>query len=270
MKKLPDEFLILVQARTGSSRLPNKVLLEVQGKPILIHQLERIKASKFHPKIVVITSQHPKDDIIEELSIHYGYHVFRGSEEDVLARHFHAATFYGYKWIVKIPSDCPLIDPLVIDLVLDNFLSSGKHFDYFSNLHPATFPDGHDVEIMHIEALKKAFIMAKKPLEREHTTPFFWENPQLFRIGNYVWETGLNYSMSHRFTLDYPQDWEFIRTIYDKLYPIKPLFGISDILKLLHEEPAIYQINAELAGVNWYRNHLDELKTIDHTLTKNI
>lgn len=270
MKKLLDEFLILVQARTGSTRLPNKVLLEVLGKPILIHQLERIKASKFQPKIVVITSQHPNDDVIEELSILNGFQVFRGSEEDVLARHFHAATFYGYKWIVKIPSDCPLIDPVVIDRVFDAFLSSGKQYDYFSNLHPATYPDGNDVEIMHIEALKKAYNHAKKPLEREHTTPYFWENPSLFSLGNYAWETGLDFSMSHRFTLDYPKDWEFISTVFNKLYPINPTFSLIDILQLLEENPSIYQINAELAGVNWYRNHLDELKTINHTFTKNI
>lgn len=270
MKKLSDEFLILVQARTGSSRLPNKVLLEVQGKPILIHQLERIKASKFPSKIVVITSENSKDDIIEQICIKYGYLVFRGSEEDVLARHYYAATFYGFNWIVKIPSDCPLIDPKVIDQVFEAFLSSELHYDYFSNLHPASFPDGNDVEIMHIEALKKAFSYAKKSLEREHTTPYFWENPSLFCLGNYAWETGLDFSMSHRFTLDYPQDWEFISTVYNKLYPINPTFSLIDILQLLEENPSIYQINAELAGVYWYRNHLDELKTINHTFTKNI
>jgi len=268
MLKQTEEFLVLVQARTGSTRLPNKVMMEVCGKPILIHQLERIRASKYRPKVVVISTENPIDDPLIEMCQSQGYLTFRGSEVDVLSRHYLAAKLFAYKWIVKIPSDCPLIDPKVINDVFDAFHAEGANFDYYSNLHPATYPDGHDVEIMHFEALKKANKEAQKPLEREHTTPYFWENPSLFKIGNFVWPVGKDLSMSHRFTLDYPQDWEFIRTVYEKLYVTNPLFGLQDILTLLANEPAIYQLNADLAGVNWYRNHLDELTTIDENSTK--
>jgi spore coat polysaccharide biosynthesis protein SpsF len=263
-----EEFLILVQARTGSTRFPNKVLQEVCGKPILIHQLERVKQSKFNPKIVVITTNNPNDDNLVDLCNSYGYLVFRGSEEDVLSRHYFAATLYGYKWIVKIPSDCPLIDYRVIDSVFESFISEGASFDYYSNLHPPTYPDGNDVEIMRFEALCKVHKEANKNFEREHTTPYFWENPALFKVGNKLWESGLDHSMSHRFTLDYPADWEFIKIIFEKLYPQNPFFGLSDILNLLENEPEIFSINRQLAGINWYRNHLDELKTINENSTK--
>ena len=262
------EFLLLVQARTGSSRFPNKVLQEVCGKPILIHQLERMAATKHRIKLVVITTDQAKDDDLVKVCEKFGYWVFRGSEEDVLARHYHAAHYFGYNWVIKIPSDCPLIDPKIIDDVIDSFIEQGGDFDYFSNLHPATFPDGNDVEIMRYESLKKAFFEAQRKLEREHTTPYFWENPKQFKLGNYTWNSGLDYSMTHRFTLDYPQDWEFIRTVYEKIYVSNSLFGVQDILTLLANEPAIYQLNADLSGVNWYRNHLEELTTIDENSTK--
>lgn len=268
MQQSHNDFLVLVQARTGSTRFPKKVLQEVCGKPILVHQLERIKQSKYHLKLVVITTENSIDDELVELCENYGYSVFRGDEEDVLERHYQAAKLYGYQWVVKIPSDCPLIDPKVIDDVFDAFHRGNKRFDYFSNLHPASYPDGHDVEIMHFEALRKAHREANKSLEREHTTPYFWENPSVFSVGNHEWETGFDLSMSHRFTLDYPADLDFIQTIFQKLYPTNPFFGLTDILNLLQEEPEIFSINAHLAGVNWYRNHLEELTTIDEKSTK--
>jgi spore coat polysaccharide biosynthesis protein SpsF len=118
--------------------------------------------------------------------------------------------------------------------------------------------------------LETAWNEAKKPLEREHTTPYFWENHDKFRIGNVVWETGLNYAMSHRFTLDYPEDLTFIEKVYNRLYPLNPHFNLRDILDLLTFEPAILEINRSLAGVNWYRNHLAELKTITPDQTKQV
>lgn len=105
-------------------------------------------------------------------------------------------------------------------------------------------------------------------LEREHTTPYFWENPDRFRIGNVVWETGLDYSMSHRFTIDYEKDYNFIKQVYDELYPINNKFTLDEILDLLERKPEIKNINEEYCGVNWYRNHLSELKTITSNQTK--
>jgi spore coat polysaccharide biosynthesis protein SpsF len=102
----------------------------------------------------------------------------------------------------------------------------------------------------------------------EHTTPYIWENPEKFRIANVAWSTGLDYSMSHRFTIDYEADYQFIKRVFEELYPTKPNFSCDDILALLDQKPEIYQINAQYAGVNWYRNHLNELKTISSEQTK--
>ena len=116
--------------------------------------------------------------------------------------------------------------------------------------------------------MKNAWVNAKLELEREHTTPYLWENPDKFRIGNVEWETGLDYSMSHRFTIDYKKDYKFIKSVYDELYPVNNIFTLQDILDLLEKKPELKKINEEYCGVNWYRNHLDELKTISSEQTK--
>ena len=263
-----NSILILVQARMTSSRFPGKVLKEVQGKSILIHQLDRIAQKKTETKLVVITSDQESDNILAQVVKEHGYDVFRGSMDDLLDRHYQAALYYGAQVVVKIPSDCPLIDPQVIDRVLGYYLENNSQFDFVSNLHPATYPDGNDVEVMSFSALKNAWKHATKSLEREHTTPYFWENQDKFSIGNVSWESGLKLDMSHRFTLDYPADFEFIKAVYDRLFPENENFTLQDILDLLDREPELMNLNEKYAGVNWYRHHLDELKTIDSSQTK--
>jgi spore coat polysaccharide biosynthesis protein SpsF len=156
----------------------------------------------------------------------------------------------------------------VIDKVLQYYLDND--FDFVSNLHPATYPDGNDVEVISRKAIEKAWREAKRTLEREHTTPYIWENPQLFKIGNVAWETGLDYSMTDRWTIDYPEDFTFIKTIYEQLYPANPVFDLQDILHLTRQNADIFSINSKYAGVNWYRNHLDELKTITEDKTRKV
>lgn len=257
------KILTVVQARRGSTRLPDKVMMPVLGEPVLIRQLQRIQQSALHGLLVVATTTQPKDDVIEEICQHYHIACYRGHATDLLDRHYQCALHYGADAVVKIPSDCPLIDPVIIDEVLQYFINHASEYDYVSNLHPATWPDGNDVEIMHLATLEKAWKQATRELEREHTTPYIWENPQQFRIGAVVWNTGLDYSTSHRWTLDYPEDFEFIRTIYTQLYPQNPSFGLNDILTLLQQQPQIAAINAKYAGQYWYKNHPDELKHID-------
>jgi spore coat polysaccharide biosynthesis protein SpsF len=171
--------------------------------------------------------------------------------------------------VLKIPSDCPLIDPQIIDEVLDFFFQHPGKYDYVSNLHPATWPDGNDVEIITMACLEKNWRLAERPLELEHTTPYIWENPEQFKIGNVSWSKGLDYSMSHRFTIDYREDYEFIKRVYEDLYPKNPSFSCDDIIDLITEKPEIYELNAAYAGVNWYRHHLNELNTISAEQTRN-
>lgn len=256
--------LTVVQARTGSTRLPGKVLRPVMGRPILSLMIERVLRSRLSGTVVVATTEEPDDDAIVGLCEREGWGVFRGSTNDVLDRHYQAAVRIGADIVVKIPSDCPLIDPNVIDIVLDQALTSGA--DFVSNLHPPTWPDGNDVEAMTMEALTAAWHDATRTLDREHTTPFLWEQPDVFTVENVTWDRDL--SMSHRWVLDYPEDLAFITEVFEALYPNDPQFGVGDVLALLEERPGLGRINAHLAGVNWYRHHLDELTTVSSEETR--
>lgn len=261
-------IIIVVQARTGSTRLPDKIMMKLAGKPLLVRMMERIAASKSANDIVVATTGLKENDKLSELCKVENFNYYRGHASDLLDRHYKAGLKFDADVVVKIPSDCPLIDPEIIDKVIDYYLKNKNSFDFVSNLHPATYPDGNDVEVIPMKILETAWREAKLPMEREHTTPFIWENSERFRIGNFTWETGLDYSMSHRFTIDYKEDYEFIKNIYDYLYDKNPLFGLNDILALLKEKPELMKINAKYTGVNWYRDHLSELKTISKEQTK--
>jgi spore coat polysaccharide biosynthesis protein SpsF len=245
-------------------------MLPLAGEPLLVRMMERVLASKSASKVVVATSVEDDDDIVEELCEDYGYNCFRGSMENLLERHYMAGLEYKADVVVKIPSDCPLIDPKVIDKVINFYTDNKSKYDFVSNLHPPTYPDGNDVEVIPMPILKITYENALMNMELEHTTPYIWERPDEFRIGNVEWETGLDYSMSHRFTIDYKEDYEFIKAVYDELYEKNPLFSLEDILKLLEEKPEIKKLNEKYEGVNWYRDHLDDLKTISPEDTRHI
>jgi spore coat polysaccharide biosynthesis protein SpsF len=265
---MAEKAVIVVQARMSSSRLPGKVMLPVLGKSILYRMIERLLMVQHRAQVVIATSEDNADDVIEQEALRMNVPCYRGSLNNLLDRHYLAAKQFNADIVLKIPSDCPLIDSRIIDQALDfYFVHTGK-YDFVSNLHPATFPDGNDVEIMTMACLERTWKEAARPLELEHTTPYIWENQDKFRIGNVSWLTGKDYSMSHRFTIDYEADYQFIKRVFEELYPGKPDFSCDDILNLLDKKPEIYAINAQYAGVNWYRNHLDELKTISSGQTK--
>lgn len=264
-------ILIVIQARAGSSRLPGKILLPLKGKPLLIRLAERVASSKTNKNIIVATTENKEDDKVAELCGEFSLNCFRGHPTDLLDRHYKAGLKHNADIVVKIPSDCPLICPDVIDRVLEFYIVNKDEFDFVSNLHPATYPDGQDVEVIPMHILETAWGEAKKDFEREHTTPFIWEKPERFRIGNVEWETGLDFSMSHRFTIDYPEDYEFIKKIFDELYyqkDEKKFFTLCDIMMLLDRKPELKKINEKYAGVNWYRHHLNELKTVSSCETR--
>jgi spore coat polysaccharide biosynthesis protein SpsF len=251
----------IIQARTGSSRLPNKVMLSICGKPLLIRMVERVQRANLIGTLVIATSTNSEDDAIEELCGKEGLNCFRGHPTDLLDRHYKAAMQFNPDAVAKIPSDCPLIDPKIIDRVYEHYLE--KDFDFVSNLHPATYPDGNDVEIFSFSSLETAWKEADKDFEREHTTPFLWERPERFKIGNVRWETKQDFSTSHRFTIDYDEDYIFIRTVFDELFENNPHFDLYDILRLLDEKPYIKNINSCHTGKYWYENHLNELNNIE-------
>jgi spore coat polysaccharide biosynthesis protein SpsF len=265
-----ERIITIIQTRRGSSRLPDKVLMPLQGKPLFVRQAERVKAARLSGRVIIATTTEAGDDPIEAVCRQEGLDCFRGDVHDLLDRHYQAALRYPADTVIKIPSDCPLIDPAIIDKVIAFYLDHPGEYDFVSNLHPATYPDGNDVEIMTFATLERAWREADRPMEREHTTPYIWERPEQFRIGNVTMDGGVDYSMSHRFTIDYAEDYAFIRAVYDELYPVNPLFGVDDILSLLGRRPDMYAINAGYAGVNWYRNHLEELRTVGTEQTKQL
>jgi spore coat polysaccharide biosynthesis protein SpsF len=265
---LEKRVVTIVQARIGSARLPGKVLLPICGDTLLARMIERVSFAKRIGTLVVATTTSEEDLSIVEWCNRNSIEIYQGSKADLLDRHYQVARKYKAEVVVKIPSDCPLIDPNVIDKVIGYFLANENKFDYVSNLHPATYPDGNDVEVMSFAALERAWENATATMELEHTTPYLWENPNQFRIGNVAWETGLDYSMSHRWTIDYLEDYEFIKKVYERLFPINPKFSLSDILQLLESEPMLKKINEKWVGVNWYRNHLHELKTVGKEQTR--
>jgi spore coat polysaccharide biosynthesis protein SpsF len=256
----------VVQARSGSSRLPGKVLMPVAGAPLLARMVERVRAASARDDVVVATTTLPEDQVIVRLCREIGVPVYTGHATDLVDRHLQAARAAGAEAVAKIPSDCPLIDPRVIDRVVLRFregASDGRaRFDYVSNLHPASYPDGNDVEVLPLSVLEQVDREARRPHEREHTTPFVWDQPNRFRLDNVSWDSGLDYSMSHRFTIDYLDDYRFVASVYQRLYRPGAIFSLRDILDLLAREPDIFQLNRHLAGVNWYRHHLGELRTV--------
>jgi spore coat polysaccharide biosynthesis protein SpsF len=265
-----QKIATIIQARMGSSRLPGKVLLPLAGKPLILQMYERVSNAKNTGIIVVAITEENSDNKLFKLCKQNNIETYRGNALDLLDRHYQTAKKYQAEVVLKIPSDCPLIDPQIIDKVILHYINNKNKYDFVSNFHPPSYPDGNDVEIMSFKTLENAWINAEKDFEREHTTPYIWENPDKFRIGNVVWETGLDYSLTHRFTIDYKEDYDFIKRVYDELYYENPYFGLNDILNLLERKPEIKKINQMYAGVNWYRNHLKELKTITPEQTKNI
>jgi spore coat polysaccharide biosynthesis protein SpsF len=255
--------LIVVQARTGSSRLPGKVLLPLAGKPMLERQLERILAARVPFELVVATTHALEDDAIVELCRRVGVPWFRGHGTDCLDRHLQAARAAGADRVVKIPSDCPLIDPAVIERVLDADDFAGGADDYLSNLHPGSWPDGNDVEVVARSALEIAWREATLGLHREHTTPFIWDQPGRFQVRNVRWESGLDLSRSHRFTVDYPEDYALATALYDALHlrGARP-FGLAAILELLERRPELLALNARHLGRSWMNDHREALLTL--------
>jgi len=266
----PPNIVTVIQARIGSSRLPGKIMLPLADKPLILRMYERVAFSKYAGKIIVAITKDQLDNELFNLCKKNNIEIYRGNTLDLLDRHFQTAKIFNADVVLKIPSDCPLIDPEIIDKVILYYINSRDKYDFVSNLHPPTYPDGNDVEVMSFKALENAWINAKKDFEREHTTPYIWENLDKFRVGNVVWETGLDYSLTHRFTIDYKEDYEFIKRVYDELYVKNNRFSLNDILELLEKKPEIKKINQIYIGVNWYRNHINELKTISPERTKKI
>lgn len=250
----------ILRVRMASSRLPGKVLLPAAGKRMLLHTLERLRRSQLLDPIVVATSEDASDDPIVDLCKSADAPCFRGSLDDVLDRFYQCATAYQMQHIAEFKGDNPLIDPVVCDQIGKIYLDHVGQYDYVTNNHPPTYPDGQEVEIFPYSALATAWKEAKEPFQREHVTPFIWDQPERFRVLNVRMDPNLHHE---RWTLDYPEDYTFLRAVFEGLYPGNPAFSMKDVIRFLDAHPELRKINEVHAGYTWYTAHAQDLKTIE-------
>ena len=259
--------IAIIQARMGSTRLPGKIMMQVRNKPLLHYVINQALQSKKINKLIIATTNSSQDDQIVKFVDPYGVEVFRGSEEDVLDRYYQCAKKYNSDIIVRITSDCPLIDPNLIDKCITKFES--HNFNYFSNInkkigevwiyHLSGFPLGFAVEVFTFETLENAWKNAKKPSDREHVTQYILDNPKLFKIGNL--ENSKNYS-DMRLAVDHQIDFDLVKTIIEH-FPDGEVFDMEKIAKFLNENPQLKQMNSRLQFNEGYLKSLEQDKIVE-------
>jgi spore coat polysaccharide biosynthesis protein SpsF (cytidylyltransferase family) len=252
------KIVALLQARTDSTRLPKKVLKLLLDKPMIIHQLERIKKSHKLDELILVTSKESNDDELANVVKKENFKVYRGSKDNVLKRYYKCAKKLKLKdddIVVRLTGDCPLHDAEIIDEIIDAFIQSDC--DYMTNSVEPLYPDGFDVEVFKFSALKKAYLKAEKLSEKEHVTPFIRESG-LFKTEN------LNGNFIHpewRLTVDEPKDFDVIEKIYN--YFGDNNFSFQDIVSYLEENPKIVAINSTIKRNEGYEKSLQtDLKRI--------
>lgn len=249
----------IIQARMSSTRLPQKVMADISGKPMLWHVINRVRHAQMVEKIIIATIENDENKKILDIASAMGIDVFAGSENDVLDRYYQAAKQYNADIIVRVTGDCPLVDPQIIDKATGYFLKN--HYDYVSTGHiinkentGSNYPDGLDTEVCSFKALEKAWQEAKLSSEREHVTSYIWSHPELFKI------KGLNKrgkDLSHlRWTVDEARDLKFIREVYRRLHKKNSIFYMEDILKLLEKNPQLTTINNHIKKDEGYYTSL--------------
>ncbi len=247
----------IVQVRMASTRLPEKAMLDISGKPLIWHVVNRLKKSKKLEKIIIATTTNKEDNVISKFSEKEGLSCFRGSVDDVLDRFHQAAKKFNVDKIVRITADCPLIDPGILDEVIKHF--ENDKYDYVSNVRPPTYPDGLDVEVFSFISLEKAWTEAKLASEREHVTPYIWKHPEIFKIKNIRYKKDLS---KLRWCVDNLEDLKFIRMVYKMLYKEGKIFNMNDVLALLEKHPEIAKINEKIKRNIGYTKSVEEDKIV--------
>jgi spore coat polysaccharide biosynthesis protein SpsF len=230
----------IIQARMASTRLPGKVLMDINGKPMLLRVIERIKHSKLNQKIIIATSINKEDDEIYDFARSEHIDVFRGSQSDVLHRYYKAAENFNVDVIVRVTADCPLIDPYVMDLVIQGFLDNNKTIvtNAGIDLDKRTYPRGLDVEVFSFDALLLANKKADQKYQREHVTPYLYQDIN----GVSIIMNNVNLS-NHRWTVDTPEDMEFIRKVYSGFDSKLDNLDYKNIILYLENNPNLLKIN---------------------------
>ena len=241
----------ILQARMTSSRLPGKVLAPILDMPMIGRQIERLRRATLLDGLVVATSTSPSDDGLVAYLGELDVPVIRGPLDDVLGRFALVIEEYSPDVVVRLTADCPLASPLVIDRVIGTFAESD--LDYLSNTLMPTYPDGLDVEVVRASVLTWAAANLTDPPEREHVTLGIYRRPELFTLGNVLHSDDLS---GLRWTVDTPEDLEFVRSVYGRLYEGNPEFDLDDVLALVRSSPELTRTstdgvrNAALEGLD--------------------
>lgn len=237
-------IICITQARMSSTRCPGKVLKPILGTPMAWHQWQRSKRAQSIDQHVLATSIDASDDPLANFFNQRNELVFRGSLDNVLSRYYECATLYKATHVVRLTADCPFTDPVIIDKTVEYHLKN-------DNDHTSThlFPVGISVEVCSFKALESAYFNARLRSEREHVTLHIYQHPELFKLGKYSNSEDLSHL---RWTVDYPEDFEFATQIYQRLYPQNPNFSMQDVLHLL-------KINPELIDINKHMKHNEGL-----------
>jgi spore coat polysaccharide biosynthesis protein SpsF len=223
-----------IEARMTSRRLPGKVMRPILGRPMLDFLLERLARAKRVEEIVIATTDRPTDDVIEELARARGVACFRGSEEDVLGRVLGAVRSVSADVLVEITGDCPLTDPELVDQLADIYLAGG--YDHVSNILKPTYPGGFDTQVFSVDTLAEVERLTQDPSDREHVSLYIYSHPERFKLYNL--ESGLGQEFWNLpLMVDTLEDFEIIRGIFEELYPVKPAFGVWDVVELLRRRP---------------------------------
>lgn len=243
----------IIQARMGSRRLPNKVLLKLGGITVIEHVVRRVLHAKTIKDVIVATTVKKEDLAIVRLLSSKGVSVYSGSENDVLDRYYHAARLFNVEHVVRITADCPLIDPKVIDKVVQKYLKTKA--DYCSNTLDETFPDGQDVEVFSYKVLARAWKNARLISEREHVTSYIKKHPKMSKLVSFINAENIG---GKRWTLDEKEDYIFLKKIFKNLYKRNFFFGMEEILAYLEKNPRIECINSGIMRNEGYLKSLKE------------
>ncbi|WP_102692921.1 cytidylyltransferase domain-containing protein [Rummeliibacillus pycnus] len=233
--------IAIIQARMGSTRLPGKILKEVNGKPLLLHQINRLKHSKLIDQLVIATTIEKQDDLIEDFCKKYNVSFFRGSENDVLARYYEASEQFGGDVIVRLTSDCPIIDPDIVDKTIQYYLEN--QFNYVSNTIERTYPRGLDTEVFSKKTLDVAYHEATLPRDREHVTAYIYTHPEQFSVGSF--KENVDYS-KYRWTVDTKEDLQLVQNILKRFNGREDDFTFEEAILLMKENPKWFEINSHI------------------------
>jgi len=247
-------IVAIVQARMNSFRLPGKVLLNIDNdKTVIDYVIDQLSHCKLLDKIVVATTESKEDDRVYQFVLQKGIACFRGSESDVLDRYYKCAKEYSADAIVRITCDDPLIDPTIVDKVVEEF-KTGK-WDMVTNVFPRTYPHGTEVELFSFNSLSTAWKKAKLPSEREHVLPYLYKNPQVFRIKNVEYSENISHL---RWTIDRKEDLEFVRAVVARISK-KPIL-LQDILNVINEDKSLLNINKDYDSTEGMKKSLENDK----------